>query len=234
MPSRAASTWATAADGGTRSVTTRQRDLIVVTRSSADGAHSSQTVRGAGSSIALSSALAACSVHRSASSNSTTLPAAARSARPPRAAPAPGSASRRRTAPRGGRAAGRRGCPRAPGGRTAHSPQPPDGHSSAAANARAATDRPDPGGPVNSQACVIAPGRRALAQLARRPPPARRAQRQHRSCPDRSSKTARHGVLGTPGSDLVRDGGEGPGVRLGDVAAPGRAGSPRIRSWICG
>ena len=39
-----------------------------------------------------------------------------------------------------------------------HSPQPPDGHSSAAAKARAATERPDPGGPVNSQAWVIAPG----------------------------------------------------------------------------
>ena len=38
-----------------------------------------------------------------------------------------------------------------------HSPQPPSRHSSAAANARAATDRPDPGGPVNSQAWVIAP-----------------------------------------------------------------------------
>ena len=33
-------------------------------------------------------------------------------------------------------------------------PQPPSGHCSAAANARAATDRPDPGGPVNSHACV--------------------------------------------------------------------------------
>ncbi len=82
MPSRSASTAATASDGGTRSVTTRQRDLIVVTRSSADGAHSSQTVRGAGSSIALSSALAAASVHRSASSNSTTRQ------RPPDGAPA--------------------------------------------------------------------------------------------------------------------------------------------------
>ena len=67
---------------GTRSVTTRHRDLIVVTRSSALGAHSSQTVRGAGSSIAFSSAFAACSVHRSASSNSTT------SQRPPDGAPA--------------------------------------------------------------------------------------------------------------------------------------------------
>ncbi len=55
-----------------RSVTSRQRDLIVVGRSSAAGAHSSHTVRGAGSSIAFSSALAACSVARSASSNSTT------------------------------------------------------------------------------------------------------------------------------------------------------------------
>ena len=37
-----------------------------------------------------------------------------------------------------------------------HWPQPWFAHSSAAANARAATDRPEPGGPVNSQACVIA------------------------------------------------------------------------------
>src|SRR6185437_15753272 len=39
-----------------------------------------------------------------------------------------------------------------------HSLQPPSSHSSAAAKARAATERPDPGGPVNSQAWVIAPG----------------------------------------------------------------------------
>ena len=38
-------------------------------------------------------------------------------------------------------------------------------HCSAAASARAATDRPDPAGPVNSQACVIAP---AGAVAARR------------------------------------------------------------------
>ena len=47
------------------------RDLIVVGRSAADGAQSSQMVRGGGSSMALSSAFAACSVARSASSNST-------------------------------------------------------------------------------------------------------------------------------------------------------------------
>src|SRR5664280_1561759 len=37
-----------------------------------------------------------------------------------------------------------------------HSPQPPFAHSSAAANARAAFERPDPGGPVISQAWLIA------------------------------------------------------------------------------
>ena len=37
-------------------------------------------------------------------------------------------------------------------------PSPPAGHCRAAAKARAATERPDPGGPVNSQACVIAVG----------------------------------------------------------------------------
>ena len=36
-----------------------------------------------------------------------------------------------------------------------HSPQPPRSHCSAAANAIAAFERPDPGGPVNSQAWVM-------------------------------------------------------------------------------
>src|SRR6478736_2707172 len=39
-----------------------------------------------------------------------------------------------------------------------HSPQPPFGHCSAAAKALAAVDRPEPGGPVNSHACVVADG----------------------------------------------------------------------------
>ena len=46
-----------------------------------------------------------------------------------------------------------------------HSPQPgrpAAQHCRAAASARAATDRPEPGGPVNSQACVIAPGGHVL------------------------------------------------------------------------
>ena len=47
-------------------------------------------------------------------------------------------------------------------------PHPPSGHCKAAANARAATERPDPGGPVNSQACVMAVGSAtALARTAR-------------------------------------------------------------------
>ena len=45
----------------------------------------------------------------------------------------------------------------------AHSPHPCCGHCRAAANARAATDRPEPGGPVNSQAWVIAAGSAAAA-----------------------------------------------------------------------
>ncbi len=39
-----------------------------------------------------------------------------------------------------------------------HDPQPCCGQSSAAANARAATLRPEPGGPVSSQACAMPPG----------------------------------------------------------------------------
>ena len=35
-------------------------------------------------------------------------------------------------------------------------PHPPSGHWRAAANARAAVERPEPGGPVKSHACVIA------------------------------------------------------------------------------
>ena len=89
MPSRSVSTLATASDDGTTSVTIRQRDLIVGTRSSAEGAQSSQTVCGAGSSIALSRALAACSVHRSASSNRTICQ------RPPVGLPAARSTSSR-------------------------------------------------------------------------------------------------------------------------------------------
>ncbi len=45
-----------------------------------------------------------------------------------------------------------------------HSPQPPFTHCSAAAKARAAWERPEPGGPVMSHACVIATGRSTAAR----------------------------------------------------------------------
>ena len=70
-----------------------------------------------------------------------------------------------------------------------HCPQPLYSHSSAAANARAATDRPDPGGPVNSHAWVIAADGhpRRPRGTPRRP---RSARRWPRCWPMTSSKTA--------------------------------------------
>ena len=73
------------------------------------------------------------------------------------------------------------------------SPQPPRGHCSAAANARAALDRPDPGGPVNSQACVMpsagSPRRAASADRA-----AAASTSTARSWPTRSSHTGASAV----------------------------------------
>ena len=63
---------ATASYGGIRSVTRRHRDRTVGSRSSDDGAQSSHTPRGGGSSSAFSNALSACSVNRSASSMTVT------------------------------------------------------------------------------------------------------------------------------------------------------------------
>ena len=77
-----------------------------------------------------------------------------------------------------------------------HVPQPPFGHCSAAAIARAAVDRPDPGGPVKSQACVIAaPGCAdsvigSPPKIASAAATARRSSATTRSCPTRSSKTS--------------------------------------------
>ena len=65
---------ATSAAVGVLSATSRHRERMVGSRSSTVGAHSIQTVRGLGSSIALSSALQACSVSRSASSTIEDLP----------------------------------------------------------------------------------------------------------------------------------------------------------------
>ena len=126
---------------------------------STDGAHSRKTVAGGGSSTTFSSALAAPSVNRSASSITTTcqrpvlgrrdaVVTMARIASTPIERP---SGMMRRTSawvpaivvvhPR-----------QAP-----HPGTPSAVHCRAAAKHSAATERPDPGGPVMSQAWVMAP-----------------------------------------------------------------------------
>ena len=157
MPSRSTSSDATASTGGTRSATERHRERMVTRTSSWLGAHSSHTVRPAGSSIALSSALPLVSLRRSASSMMIT-----------RCRPCAGLRCASSTS---GRAVSARmktpsvattvtsGCsPRRVVVQSWQTPHPPVSHCRAAANARAAFERPDPGGPVSSQACVIADG----------------------------------------------------------------------------
>ena len=180
----AISTSAIASAGGIRSPTTRHLDRMVTITSSGwvEGAHSRKTVRSGGSSIAFSSALAAPSVSRSASSMTTTcqrpidgrraaIATTARISPTPMDSP---SGTTERTS----------GCaPACTEWQAPHSPQPgaADGsaaiscsarsHCRAAASARAATERPEPAGPVNSQACVTAPagaGRPATTSAAAR------------------------------------------------------------------
>lgn len=126
---------------------------------STEGAHNRNTVRSGGSSTTLSSTLPAASVSRSASSISTTCqrPVLGRRAaictisrislvlilRP--------SGMTRRTSP---------WVPAivvVQAWQWPHPGVPGSVHCSAAAKQRAATDRPEPGGPVNSHECVIAP-----------------------------------------------------------------------------
>ena len=141
------------------SVTSRQRERMVGRTSSTVGAHSIQTVRSVGSSIALSRALQAWSVSRSASSTIITC-----ERRPT------GASAERRTRSRTSstpiesfsvRTMVTSACePASTVWHAWHSPQPasgpwPSSHSRAAANATAALDRPDPGGPVKSQAWLI-------------------------------------------------------------------------------
>ena len=175
MPS-ATSTRAIASAGGIRRPTTRQRERMVTITSSGwvDGAHSRKTVRSGGSSIALSRAFAAPSVSRSASSITTTCQRPSigrRAARPTtaRISPTPmdsPSGTTQRTSGWLPASTERQDeqCPQ-PGSAAARSASPPVrpgsalSHSKAQASARAATERPEPAGPVNSQACVIAAGR---------------------------------------------------------------------------
>ncbi len=137
--------------------TCRQRLRIVTSTSSALGAHSSHTVRAVGSSMALSSALPECSVSRSASSTTIT-----------RQRPTDGlrwatemrssACWRLMMTPSVRSVVTSAWLPASTVWQAWQRPQPasPSSQSRAAAKARAAIERPDPGGPVNSQACVIA------------------------------------------------------------------------------
>ena len=157
MPSRRTSKAATASTGGVRSRTCRERERIVIITSSSEGAHRIQTVPGTGSSSALSNASAARSDNRSASSMMIT-----------RQRPTEGRAAASRTRSRASFTVRVRpsvattstsAC--VPSSAVRHSrqvPQPPSGHCKAAAKAFAATDLPDPGGPVSSHAWVMAAG----------------------------------------------------------------------------
>ena len=158
---------ATAAAVGMRRPRWRQRERIVAIMSSGLGAHRSHTVCVGGSSMALSSAFAPDSPRRSASSTTMT-----------RHSPWEGEdwawSTRERAvstlmievsvAAKTTSAFVRAIVVRHPG----HAPQPGSSpvHWRAAAKARAATERPDPGGPVMSHAWLM---ERASSEA--RPPP---------------------------------------------------------------
>ena len=160
-PSRSTRTRSMSAVVGVTSATCRQRDRRVTEMSSGstDGAHSRNTVRDGGSSTTFSSAFAACSVSRSASSTMTICQR-----------PVPGRRAAACTMSRIAPTA--RLSPSGTTWRTSawvfaitvtharHSPQPTFAasgawHWRAAAKHCAATDRPLPGGPVNSHEWVI-------------------------------------------------------------------------------
>ena len=138
----------------------RDRSVIAMSSGSTDGAHNTNTVAGGGSSTTFSSTLAAPSVSRSASSMTTMRqrPVLGRRdavATMPRMSSTPidnPSGMTRRTSP---------WLPTIVVVQARHRPHPgtpSDVHCKAAAKHSAATERPDPGGPVTSQAWVIAPG----------------------------------------------------------------------------
>ena len=136
----------------------RDRSVIAMSSGSTDGAQSRKTVDGGGSSTTFSKAFAAPSVSRSASSTRTICQrpvlgrrdatwTIARMSSTPIDSP---SGMTRRTSP---------WVPAIVVVQDRHSPQPgtpSDVHCRAAAKHSAATERPEPGGPVISQACVIA------------------------------------------------------------------------------
>jgi len=132
----------------------------VTTTSSGEGAHSSHTVCSGGSSMDLSRTLEVRSTIRSASSTMTMR-------QRPWEADRDAVATRSRTSwmlitTFSVLTVVTSGCvPASVMRQPLQVPQPvPSSHWRAAANARAATDRPEPGGPVNSHACVMARGSR--------------------------------------------------------------------------
>ena len=152
--SRLIRTSVTAARDGVRSCRWRQRERMVGRTSCRVGAQSNQTVRVPGSSIALRSALAADSVRRSASSITTT-----------RQPPIDGAHAMRVRSSRTSstlidrpsvRMISTSGWPLDAAERQSlQVPQPILGQIRAWAKATAADERPEPGGPVKTQACVI-------------------------------------------------------------------------------
>jgi hypothetical protein len=160
MPSRAPSNWATPGMLGVCSVNSRHRDRTRAATSSTVGAHRIDTVRAAGSSMLFSSASAPRSVIRSTSSITMTCH------RPSRAHG--GTANQLAHLERGSvRTSVTSGCaPDSDVRHAVHFPQPPEPHCSAVAKARAAFDRPEPGGPVNNQAWLMACGSPATARYS--------------------------------------------------------------------
>src|SRR4051812_42171314 len=149
--------------------------------------------------MALSSALPAWSVRRSASSTTSTCqrpPAGCRPARETRvrASSTPMDSLRVLTTSTSA------WVPASAVWQASQASQPPSGHCRAAANARAAVERPEPGGPVNSQAWVMpipgSPRRMPAASVA-----AARRTATVGSWPTRSAHTPDPGV--TAASPLV-------------------------------
>ncbi len=209
MPSRRTSMSATAWTDGVRRFRWRQRERIVGRTSSTEGAHSSQTVRGAGSSTAFRTALADFSFSRSASSTRMICQR-----------PFAGEVNDLRTVSRMSLA--RISAPMAttvltsawvPTSAVWHPSQKPQPgtpprarsgltHCRAAAKARAVWATPEPGGPVNSQACVMlvdcgsGPSAAAAVTKASASRAAAASGSHTFSCPTRSSHTVMgHAVL---------------------------------------
>ena len=156
MPSRVCSNWATAATLGVGRVSSRQRERTVATTSSAcrRAEHPDRTRRGL--LDALQQGVGAPLGHPVGVLDHDDLPAAQR-----RAHRRPADQVAHLVHPdRQHLGAHQRDVGMGPGQRRCGSPctrrSRRERHCSAAAKARAALDRPDPGGPVNSQAWLIA------------------------------------------------------------------------------